>query len=71
MDVFTRYILESANELEAEVLAKGKKITATKKKIAKAKSDKFFNKFKKYLKDNPKFIKANSGTFQFVRVFGI
>lgn len=65
LDVFTRYILESANELEAEILAKGKKIQAAKKKVAIAKSDKFFASFRKHLKANPKFIKPKSGTFQF------
>lgn len=65
MDAFTSYILDSANELEKEVLSRGKKQKAAKKKIAKPKSDKFFNALKKYLKDNPKFLKPNSGTYQF------
>lgn len=66
MDTFTSYILDSANELEEEVLSKGKKIKAAKKRVAKPKSDKFFTALKKYLKDNPKFLKPNSGTYQFV-----
>jgi len=65
MNTFTKYILEAANELEADILAKGKKIAAKKKKVVKAKSDKFFMAFRKHLKANPKLIKANSGTFQF------
>lgn len=65
MDTFTRYILDSANELEKDILTKGKKIKTAKKKVPKAKSDKFFAAFKKHLKENPKFIKADSGTFQF------
>jgi len=65
LNTFTNYILDSANELEAEILAKGKKLQAAKKKVAKAKSDKFFMAFRKYLKANPKFIKPKSGTFQF------
>ena len=66
MDTFTRYILDSANELEAEILAKGKKIKAAKKKVAKAKSDKFFTALKKYLKEHKDFLKPNSGTYQFI-----
>lgn len=66
MDAFTRYILDAANELEADVHARGKKAVTKKKKVVKPKSDKFFNAFKKYLKANPEFIKPDSGTFQFV-----
>ncbi len=64
IDLFTRYLLESANYLEEHVLSHNKKNTAVKKKAEKPKSDKFFNHIKKYLKDNPKFLKPNAGTFQ-------
>ena len=68
---FTRYLLESANQLEAAVLEyeksgkkrKKKKTTANRKK---AKSDALFAHIKKYLKANPDAIKPNSGVFQFV-----
>jgi len=67
MDVFSRYLRESANELEAAILKHGKK--ATKKKKApvkkKAASDPLFAKIKKYFKANPDFLRPNSGTFQF------
>ena len=65
IDLFTRYIRESANELEAEILKRGKKKAAAKKKPTKAKSDALFAHFKKELKASAKFIKPNNGLFQF------
>jgi len=66
---FSRYILESANELEAAILAfeKSGKLKKKKKTTAKvtAKSDALFAHIKKYLKDNPTAVKPNSGVFQF------
>jgi len=66
---FSRYILESANELETAILAyekngKAKKKTKSTGKII-AKSDALFAHIKKYLKANPDAIKPNSGVFQF------
>lgn len=66
LDKFTVYLRESANELEAEVLKwekAGKKKKAPKR--AKPKSDALFNKLKKFLKDNPEFLKKEVGKFQF------
>jgi len=63
VDIFTRYIRESANELEAAILKRGKK--ANKPKPKKAKSDALFAHFKKELKAAAKFIKPNNGLFQF------
>ncbi len=64
IDVFAKYLLESANYLEKHVLAyQGKKKTK-KAKIEKPKSDKFISHIKKYLKDNPKFLKPNAGLYQ-------
>ncbi|MEM6320332.1 MAG: wax ester/triacylglycerol synthase family O-acyltransferase [Bacteroidota bacterium] len=63
---FSRYLLESANELEAAILAyekSGKKKAAPKKVTAK--SDALFAYMKKYLKDNPDAIRPDSGVFQF------
>ena len=67
---FSKYLLDSANELEAAILAyekngntkKGAKASTTK---AKAKSDALFAHIKKYLKDNPTAVKPKSGIFQF------
>ena len=64
LDDFTRYIRESANELEAAMLKRGKK-KAAKKKPKKAKSDALFLHFKKELKASAKHIKPNNGVFQF------
>ena len=66
---FSKYLLDAANELEAAILAYEKNGGAKKKKakakVAKAKSDALFAHIKKYLKDNPKAVKPNSGIFQF------
>ena len=69
LDLFSDYILDSANDLEERILAynkKGKK-KDTKQKVSKpkiVKSDAYFEHLKKYLKDNPKFIKKEVGLFQ-------
>jgi len=66
IDIFNRYILESANELEAAIKAHGKKGTKKKpKRKPKAKSDALFAHIKKFIKENPDVIRANSGLFQF------
>ncbi len=66
IDNFSRYLRESANELEAAVLNLDKtKKDKTKKKPAKAASDKLFTHIRKYLKENSKSIKAKSGVFEF------
>ena len=65
IDNFTRYIRESANELEAAILKRGKKKEAAKKKPTKAKSDALFAHFKKEIKAAVKFIKPNNGLFVF------
>jgi diacylglycerol O-acyltransferase len=65
IDVFTRYIRESANELEAAILKRGKKKADAKKKPTKAKSDALFAHFKKEIKAAAKFIKPDNGLFQF------
>mgnify|MGYP001101701576 CR=1 FL=1 len=61
IEVFCRYLRESANELEAVILKKAK----DEKEIKKPKSDAFFQTLKKYLADNPEKIKAYEGVFQF------
>ncbi len=68
IDKFSRYIRESANELEAAILNREKKAEVKKavKKAAKAKSDKFFNHIKKFIKENPTAIFPNSGVYQFI-----
>ena len=68
LDIFTKYLRESANELETAILKKGKpkkKKTTVKKKITKPQSDALFNHLKKYLKENAQHIKPNNGLFQF------
>lgn len=68
LDIFTKYIRESANELEAAILKHGKpkkKKAVAKKKATKAESDALFNHLKKYLKENAQYIKPNNGLFQF------
>ena len=66
LDVFSRYLRESANELEAAVLKHGKKKVRKKTPVKKkAASDPLFEKIKKYFKDNPDFLRPNSGVFQF------
>ncbi len=69
LDVFTKYLREAANELETQILKKGKpkkKKVAAPKKPTKAESDALFTHLKKYLKENAKHIKPNNGLFQFL-----
>ena len=66
LDQFTRYLRESANEMEAAILKhKKKKTKKVEEKPAKAKSDKFFEHIKKFIKGNPEAIYPNSGVYQF------
>ena len=72
LHVFSDFILEEANALEKDILAyqkKGKKGKATKSvktiKPTKSEADYFFEFIRKYLKDNPTFLKKPVGTFQF------
>jgi len=67
IDVFSRYLRESANELEAAILKQGKRKKKVVKKAAakKPKSDAMFQHVKKQLKANAEFIKPNNGLFQF------
>lgn len=67
LDLFSRYLREEANLLEAAVLKKnkgGKKKTRAKKPVAK--SDKLFRHIQKQLKANAEFIKPNNGLFKLV-----
>ncbi len=65
LDIFSRYLRESANELEAAILKRGRSKKKSKKVIKKAKSDVLFVHIKKFLKENPPAVKPNSGIFQF------
>lgn len=65
LDIFSRYLRESANELEADILNLAKTKSIKKKKPTKAKSDKLFLHIKKYLKENAQYIKPNNGIFHF------
>lgn len=64
VDSFSRYLLDSANELEEKVLAYGKSGKGRKSTKAKPKSDKFINHIKKHLKNNPDFLRPNAGQYQ-------
>ena len=65
---FSKYILEAANELEEKILEYEKtgnrKLAKKPKKEERPKSDKYFEHLRKYLKDNPDFIKKEVGLFQ-------
>ena len=63
-DVFSKYIRESANELEKQIkdLGKGKSENKTTEQV-KSKSTPFFRALKKYLKDNPKEVKTYKGLY--------
>ncbi|MGB1309394.1 MAG: WS/DGAT domain-containing protein, partial [Oceanihabitans sp.] len=63
-DVFSRYIRESANELEELIKNQGKGKSAKISKPLKTKSTAFFTAFKKYLKANSESIKAYKGIYQ-------
>ncbi|MEL6667548.1 MAG: wax ester/triacylglycerol synthase family O-acyltransferase, partial [Bacteroidota bacterium] len=65
IDVFSRYLRESANDLEAAALKLKNKKNKKKKKPAKAASDALFAHVRKQLKLNAEFIKPNNGLFQF------
>ncbi len=67
IDVFTKYLLESANELEEAILKYEKERDKEDAQEApeKASSDAFFLKIKEYLKAHPEILAGNSGLFQF------
>ncbi|MFN4147867.1 MAG: wax ester/triacylglycerol synthase family O-acyltransferase [Runella sp.] len=67
IDDFTRYIRESANELEALILEQAAKKQAQneKKEAAKPQSDVVFEAMKKQIKKQPDLVAPNSGLFQF------
>jgi WS/DGAT/MGAT family acyltransferase len=67
LDDFTRYIRESANELESAILKHKEKSEKKKtaKKSEKPASDKLFNQLNKFLKSMPDNGKPKSGMFQF------
>lgn len=64
IDLFTKYILESANYLEEHILKHKKSLGVKKQVKAKPKSDRLLNHIKKHLKDNPDFLKPNAGNYQ-------
>ena len=66
IDLFSRYIRESANELEAVVLKYKDKKQKKKRVVKKAASDELFAHIRKQLKLNAQYIKPNNGLFQFV-----
>ncbi|MEE9409207.1 MAG: wax ester/triacylglycerol synthase family O-acyltransferase [Polaribacter sp.] len=62
-DKFSRYIRESANELEEIILKKGKEKTI--EKIIKFKSASFFTAFRKHLKENTSLNKSRKAIYNF------
>jgi diacylglycerol O-acyltransferase len=62
-DKFSRYIRESANELEELILAKGKQKTV--EKVEKIKSSPFFTAIKKVLNEDKKLRKQTLGLYDF------
>ena len=66
IDLFSRFLRESANELESAVLAYNKMKQPVKKAAKKATSDAFMAHVKKELKLNAQYIKPNNGLFQLV-----
>ena len=67
INVFTRYIRESANELEAAILEfdKQRKQEDEQEIPDHAASDDFFKYLKKYLKDHPEILDNQTGLYQF------
>ncbi|MEZ5041836.1 MAG: wax ester/triacylglycerol synthase family O-acyltransferase [Saprospiraceae bacterium] len=66
IDLFSKYLRESANELEAAILNRKEKKKVVKKAAPKAASDALFAHFKKQLQLNAANIKPNNGLFQFI-----
>ncbi len=65
IDVFTRYIRESANELEEHVLRYEKEQKKKKTSKIELASDRLFEHLRLALKENAAYIKSNNGKFQF------
>jgi len=61
-DKFSRYIRESASELEVAIHKRGKK--KAQKAAIKCKSASFFTTLRKYIKANPKLVKEYKGLYQ-------
>lgn len=68
IDVFSRYLRESANEMETAILKfeKQKKKKTEKAKTVRPESDHFFAHIKKFIKENPELIRPNSGVYEFI-----
>jgi len=62
IDVFARYLRESANDLESIILKRGKVKKEVAKKVHRTHS--FFNKIKKHFKENPRLTKKIRGVYQ-------
>ena len=66
IDVFSKYIREATDELEAALSKIKDRKKTVKKVVKKAASDALFAHVKKHLKLNAEFIKPNNGLFHFV-----
>ncbi len=71
LDTLSNYIRESANELEKEIKlyeknGKKKSKDGKKKKKKKSESEFLFKNVQTYLKENPEFLRPDSGSYQFV-----
>ena len=67
-DKFSRYIRESANELEEIILARGKQKETS--NVLKIKSTSFFSAFKKYINADEKIKKSHLGIYDFELALG-
>lgn len=66
MNKFSKYILDSANEMEELILKYEKDMESQKKdEDLTVHSNALFEELRNYLKENPKAVKANSGLFEF------
>ena len=65
IDLFSRYILEAANELEELVLAVEEERAGQEVEVTTAVSDALFEHVNQYFQDNPDFLRPDAGLFQF------
>lgn len=65
LNIFTRYIRESANALEADILALEKELEQEAATPTDMHSDQAFEAINQYFQDNPEFLRPGAGIFEF------
>ncbi|MEM7803083.1 MAG: wax ester/triacylglycerol synthase family O-acyltransferase, partial [Chloroflexota bacterium] len=65
LNIFTRYLRESANQLESEILELEKEIEKEKATPNVLESDAAFNAINQYFQENPDFLRPGAGIFEF------